>query len=427
MILKNLPDGILSITFVAALFLLTVSIRIAVEHADIRTRSNAFLYSVLLFFASFIPAQVLAEIATGEIPMARYFLRIPLASLSFYLLALFAFEVLLIRRIRDVRKKELGKNSIKESLDNLPDGLCFSKPDGTPMLVNRAMQELSYEVFGKWLINDVACARAINQNRIEPRVTILMRDPLIVESRGNVWLIRILKHDAVRETLAYDITLEWQLLREIQKKNEEIQKVNERLKKYQREVTAYTRQKEILQAKIRIHDKIGQSLIYFRHYLEKEDKTEEDRKNLIRLWTESLLILEENKEAPPLRSSWDRLLSTAKTLGVAIRVDGNLPQDEKDLEVLVGIVHEALNNAIRHGEAKNVRITLWEDEDREYCTIANDGKPATEPIHEKGGLKNIRQKLALYNGDMKISTKPEFTLTLSMPKGGEHDLSNYDR
>lgn len=128
-----------------------------------------------------------------------------------------------------------------------------------------------------------------------------------------------------------------------------------------------------------------------------------------------------------MRSSWDRLLSTAKTLGVAIRVDGNLPQDEKDLEVLVGIVHEALNNAIRHGEAKNVRITLWEDEDREYCTIANDGKPATEPIREKGGLKNIRQKLALYNGDIQVSTKPEFTLTLSMPKGGEHDLSNYDR
>lgn len=231
MILKNLPDGILSVTFVAALFLLTVSIRIAVEHADIRTRSNAFLYSILLFFASFIPAQVVAEIAGGEIPMARYFLRIPLPSLSFYLLALFAFEVLLIRRIHDVRKKELGKNSIKESLDNLPDGLCFSKPDGTPMLVNRAMQELSYEVFGKWLVNDVACARAINENRIEPCATILMRDPLIVESRGKVWLIRILEHDAVRETLAYDITLEWQLLREIQKKNEEIKKVNERLKK----------------------------------------------------------------------------------------------------------------------------------------------------------------------------------------------------
>ena len=427
MILKNLPDSILSITFFAALFLLTVSIRIAVEHADIRTRSNAFLYSVLLFFASFIPAQVLADIGTGEIPVAHYFLRLPLPSFSFYLLALFAFEVLFIRRIRDVRKRELGKNSIKESLDNLPDGLCFSKPDGTPMLVNRAMQELSYEVFGKWLVNDVACARAISENRIRPRATILMRDPLIVESSGNVWLINILEHDKVRETLAYDITLEWQLLLEIQKKNKEIKKVNERLRKYQQEVTAYTRQKEILQAKIRIHDKIGQSLIYFRHYLEKKNKSEEDRKNLIRLWTESLLVLEENNTLPPLRSSWDRLLSTATALGVAIRVDGNLPQDENDLEVLVGIVHEALNNAIRHGEAKNVRITLWEDNDREYCTISNDGKPATESIREKGGLKNIRQKLALYDGDMKISTKPEFTLTLSMPKGANHDLSNYDR
>lgn len=423
--LHNVYDGVLSVVFVICLLLLIMSIRIAVELADIRARSNAFLYSVLLFFASFVPAQVLADRGYGDAPAHSLFHFS--YGLGLYLFTVLVLELLFMRRILLVRKKEIGKNSIKESLDNLPDGICFSKPDGTPMLVNRAMQELSYDVFGKWLVNDVACAHAIKENRIRPRVAILKRDPLIIESYEHVWMIKILEHPTVRETLAYNITPEWQLFQEIQKKNEDIKKVNKRLKKYQQDVAAYTRQKEILQAKIRIHDKIGQSLIYFRHYLEKKDKSEEDRKNLIRLWTESLLVLDEDKEAPPMRSSWDRLLSTAATLGVTIRVDGSLPQDEKDLAVLVGIVHEALNNAIRHGEAKNVHITLREDELRDYCTISNDGKAATEPIREKGGLKNIRQKLALYGGDMEISTTPAFTLKLSFPKGANNDLSNYDR
>lgn len=44
------------------------------------------------------------------------------------------------------------------------------------------------------------------------------------------------------------------------------------------------------------------------------------------------------------------------------------------------------------------------------------------PLEEKGGLKNIRQRLKIYNGEMKIYTDPNFKLDLSWLKGENYDL-----
>lgn len=422
MTLSSLPGPILSLAFIASLLLLIMSIHIAVEWKDIKMRSPFFLYSLFFLFASFLPAQVLAEIGSGHMFLGRLFLHFPVYSLVLYLLAILSLEIFFMQTIRQIRKRQIGKNSIKESLDNLPDGLCFSKLDGTPLLVNRIMQEISYQVFGQWLVNDVVCAEAIKKKKIEPQADILQRHPLVIQANRKIWLIQLAHHDTVKETVAYDITPEWGLLREIKRKNEEIQKVNSRLKKYQQNVREYTRQKEILQAKITIHDKIGQSLIYFKHYLGKSNKSMEDRKKVIRLWQESLLVLDETKNPPSTNSSWEKLLTTARAIGVDIHVQGTLPEDEKDLSTFVGIVHEALNNAIRHGKAKNVWITLEADDRREYCRIINDGKPAIEPIHERGGLKNIRERIQLYDGEMTITTSPHFQLNLSWPKGATNEV-----
>lgn len=310
MTLHSIPQGSLALLFALCLFLLMLSIQIVVEMVDTRPNAPVVLASLLLFFACLLAAQVLAEIGSDRMRLGRWFLPLSIRYLIASLVVLFLLEMLFIRWIRKRQKNEIGKNSIKESLDNLPDGVCFSRLDGTPLLVNRTMQEISYAVFGKWLVNDVACAEAIRANRIKPRATILQRDPLVIRSNQKTWLIQVFFHGDVKETLAYDITLKWALYEEIKKKNIEIQQRNAHLKSYQKRVSEYTRQKEILQAKIHIHDKIGQSLIYFKHYLEKKEKTKEDRDRLLQLWKESLLVLEEESDPPKVDSAWEKLVST---------------------------------------------------------------------------------------------------------------------
>ncbi|WP_138159423.1 ATP-binding protein [Peptoniphilus catoniae] len=420
--LSNLNIYLITLFFIFSIIILVISIKFIVEVADNKFHSYFFIISVLIFFLSFLPFQVLAEIGSKKIFISALFLDMPLHLLIIYDIFIFALEIIFIKSFFKIENKNIGKNSIKESMDSLPDGICFSKLDGTPLLINSKMQEISYEVFGKMLVNDVACAEAVKNNKIKENAKILQRDPLVIESIGDIWQIKVINHKNVRETLAYNITLEWAMYQAIERKNKQIQKINTNLKDYQKNVGEYTRQKEILKAKIKIHDKIGQSLIYFKRYLEKTNKTKEDRDNLIKLWMESLLILDENNDSPKDRSLLEKLIAAANDIGVQVYVEGKLPKNKVDWVLLVDIVHEALNNAIRHGHAKNIWISLREDGIKNYCRIKNDSLTPKGPIIEKGGLKNIRQRLEPFNGTIKVSMNQNFQLDLSWLKGENYDL-----
>lgn len=429
MTLINLSIYNLAILFLFNAAILVASVKIVVDTANSKLHAQYFVHSLFIFLLSFLSMQILAEIGTGKLYIAKNMLDLPVYLFIIYDLFLLTLEILFAISFIKTKNSIIGKNSIKESMDNLPDGICFSKLDGTPLLVNRVMQDISYAVFGNMLVNDVVCAEDIRNNKIKSGARILQRDPLIVKALGDIWQIQIVLHENVRETLAYKITLEWGLYQEIEEKNRQIEKINRSLKEYQKNVAEYTRQKEILQAKIKIHDKIGQSLIYFKRYLDKKDKTKEDRDKLINLWMESLVMLNEKddflserEDSSKNEANFEKLISTAKDIGVAVHLDGNTPKDEGDINLLVGIVHEALNNAIRHGQAKNIWIKLDEGNLNIHCKIRNDGILSKEPIKEKGGLKNIHQRIKSFGGKMNIELEPQFTLDLTWPKGGNYDL-----
>lgn len=425
MTLLDLNTYQLAILFIINTGLLVVAIKAVVEVAFIKARSKYFLQTVVILILSIFPIQVLAELGNGDFYLAKAFVDLPLYAFIAYDILLIVLEFIFAISFVKINRQTIGKNSVKKSMDNLPDGICFSKMDGTPLLVNRMMQDISFAVFGKMLANDLVCAKDIKNNNIKEGSKILQKDPLVIEAMGRTWQIKVIPHENVRETLAYDITLEWALYQQIQKKNKQIEKMNASLKDYQINVGKYTRQKEILQAKIKIHDKIGQSLIYFKRYLDMDVKTKEDRDKLISLWMESLVMLDEKSEDPDSAKSinkFKKLISTAKDIGVTVNVDGKLPAEDGDLNLLVKIVHESLNNAIRHGQAKNIWIDLGEDDVNINCRITNDGIIVHGPIIEKGGLKNIRQIIESCGGKMKTQSDSHFILDLTWPKGGNYDL-----
>lgn len=418
----NLSMAGLAVLFIASLAILLIAMDLSVEAILTLRLPALFGLSALLILAALLPAQVVAELGTGHIHLAEHVLSMPLFGFIAYLLLLLFFEGVLARKLFKLKKEQLGENSVKESVDNLPDGICFSKRDGTPLLVNRQMQEISHQVFGKKLVNDLLCARDIEANRIQPRTKILQREPLIIESNSKVWQIKIIHHGLVKETLAYDITLEWALYEEIEKITRANQRMNAELKAYQEKIGEFTRQKETLQAKIKIHDRLGQALIYFRRYLEKTEKTPADRRRLETLWGECLLLFDEEEEPVKVASDWDKLITTAGAIGVDVMVEGEVPESKEDQALLVELVHEALNNAIRHGHAKKIWITLKDEGPTFSCSIKNDGDLPTGPVEEKGGLKNMRQRLTYYDGSLAIRRASLFQLDLSWRKGGYRDV-----
>lgn len=420
----ELNSSEISWIFTLGIILLAFSLRIMIELMDIKIKSLDFVSSVIMVLINLYLVQMMAELGSKRMLVAKPFLKIAVFSFTSYLFGIAAVQANLYIRLRRIRKSQIGKNSIKESMDNLPNGLCFSKLDGTPALVNRQMQMISYEVFGKHLINDLKCEKLIREYKVSDKTQILQKNPLVIGVCGKIWLFQIIenKEKKYRETIAYNITEEWGVLGEIKKKNKEIKAANKRLKDYQDTALEYTRQKEILRSKIEIHDKIAQSLIYFRHYLDKEDKNEDERKRLVQLWNESLVVLDEGEDEEVKDALWKKLLETCESIGVDIQFTGSLPESEKDKNTFISIVHEALNNAIRHAEAKNVWIDINEDGLRINLTIKNDGHKPSSEIKEKGGLKNIRARLKIYDGKMSIDTSEVFTLRISWLKGENYDL-----
>lgn len=420
----ELNSSEISLIFALGMILLAFSLRLMIELMDIKPKSDAFILSVFIVLVNLLLVQILAELGSRRMLISKPFLNLWVSNFTSYLFGIAIAQIALFFKLRRIRKSQIGKNSIKESLDNLPDGLCFSKLDGTPALVNRQMQMISYEVFGKHLVNDIKCAKLVREYKISEKTKILQKNPLVIGVCGKIWFFQFIKDEKkkYRETIAYNITEEWGVLGEIKKKNKEIKAANKRLKDYQDTALEYTRQKEILRSKIEIHDKIAQSLIYFRHYLDKEDKNEDERKRLVQLWNESLVVLDEGEDEEVKDALWKKLLETAESIGIGFHFTGSLPEGENDKNTFISIVHEALNNAIRHAEAKNVWIDINEDGLRINLTIKNDGHKPSSEIKEKGSLKNIRARLKIYDGVMSIDTSEVFTLRISWLKGENYDL-----
>ena len=51
------------------------------------------------------------------------------------------------------KRNMLTPGSLKESLDTLPDGVCFFEKDGQPLLVNTQMNRISSELFDAEILN----------------------------------------------------------------------------------------------------------------------------------------------------------------------------------------------------------------------------------------------------------------------------------
>lgn len=103
-----------------------------------------------------------------------------------------------------------------------------------------------------------------------------------------------------------------------------------------------------------------------------------------------------------------------------------LPPDEQLL--LFRIVQEAIQNAVKHANPKNIIITLGRRDDQYFICISDDGK-GFEPDKQAGmGLANMKQRTALLGGviDWQTKTGKGTSVTILLPLNFT-DHENHDR
>ena len=382
--------------------------------------------SVVLAAAVFIILQSMADVslcANEEDPRfslpAVILKDVPWIIVALVIVVIFAAEVLCLVAVNRAGRDKLSPGSVKESLDALPDGVCFFSEDGRILLSNRRMQHISSDITGIGILNGEKLWRCIEEKSVKTDVS----DGLVIlTSDSKVWNVRRSEIEAegnrINEIVALDVTEQYELRRELEERNERLNSVNERLRIFSRDMSRLTAEKELLDAKIKVHDDLGRSLLAFRAYLTAEP-SKRDRNKLLPLWRYVISVMK--KETAP-SEEWDAIEKTAESLHIQIEINGDLPAGLADLPVsgevrsaIMAAIRECLTNTARHARGDRLFVLIKCGADAPHgirIEITNNGRAPLVPIQEAGGLSNLRHMVERAGGIMTIESSPQFLLRL---------------
>ena len=378
---------------VVGIVLSVVSLFLTLGAADIRKAEKGFSP-----FAKIV----------GEMPVYCF-----LASLELLAVAVTAFCILLIKK----KRTTLTPNAVRESLDALPDGVCFSSSDGMPLLVNKQADMLCGEIFGKGIMNANTFFEDLKRGcfkngaeliRSTPSITVKTADGKVFDFRRRD--IKVGKLTAT-ELIACDITEQHRLLSELRSKNKKMDEICAHLAKFNEDITILTHKKEILRATEQVHDDLGLALLMLRKYIA-TPKAARNREELLFRWKYNIAVL--NSEITPTDTD-KRFEDIACDMGVEVVINGSFPEEKHITNTICDAIKTFIPNVVRHAGGKTLFVNISENENSIKAIFTNDGSPPTEKIREGGGLQRLRARTEEIGGTMTVESTPQFKTVLSFP------------
>ena len=373
---------------------------------------TAFMAAMLLLYASVIRA----ERAPAHIPAISLWFEQQSVIFSLLVwLAIAAFFGMVIAEEINRRKKAITPSSIKESLDYLETGLCFSQPNGLVLLTNHRMNELSHTIFGNALQNANLFWSALVSGQPVAGVERIAsgEQPEFHLPDDTIWTFHREELDGTLQITAADTTHQHQLVDELRAKHCELEEMNTRIRSYGDKVDEYVIARERLETRVNLHGFLGQALLMTRHYLQYETG---DAKKIIDIWQRNIDVLRLEAEPQQETDSLASLRNAAKAIGMQVHVSGPLPENIQQRKLIAAMGAETLTNAVRHAGAKQLWIDVEETATAHIIRYTNDGANSSAPIIEGGGLSTSRRKIESAGGQMIIETEPRFTLTIIFEK-----------
>ena len=93
---------------------------------------------------------------------------------------------------------------------------------------------------------------------------------------------------------------------------------------------------------------------------------------------------------------------------------GDFPKEQEIRELAVKIAAEALTNAVRHADARKLRIESKKENGWQILSFQNDGNKPKGPIEPVGGLAGLIRQIEAAGGVVTIEWTPRFCLTVKL-------------
>lgn len=407
-------QGILLVLSLITVITLTGCCALSFRHRY-NTKKQFGMGAVLLLNAALYVLMQVDSRITG----AEHILHLP------YVLAFAVTVISLVLAVWSIlqetkNRKTINITSIKEAFDNLPTGVCFFNEAGLPVLCNRAMHRFSFAVSGKdvQFITDLGDLLA---DDFVPINGVVKDGKVFTMSDGKAWqleerTITDEKGGVYTQFVAPDVTDLQQNRVELTEENNQLRRAQAELKKLSANVVTVTREEEILNTKMRVHDEMGRCLVEARKYLRDGDGYIPE--SVLHSWRRAVSMLKYNNEI-----SDDDMLSqirqTCESVRLRLNQTGTLPKEETVAYILTCAIRECVTNAVRYAGAKELYAKFSETESFASVCVTNDGKQPDSEIIEGGGLSTLRRRVERAGGSMTVQSRPIFKLTVTVPKGKE--------
>ena len=312
----------------------------------------------------------------------------------------------------------MRENAIQESLDNLPSGIVFFDGNGMPKLMNRRMHQICMNLAGRDIQNITELEEALSKPLKEQ---VFFDDDLKVYgfSDGSVWKfsekeIITTGGDRFSQVLASEVSELYQSKVLLKRENQKLQEMSAAMKELSKNVVTLTREEETLSMKMRVHDKLGYSVLAAQRMLIRE--SEEDRDIFLSQWKQTLDLLNKDNESVEDEQLHRQVQDRAKFLGVKIIYTGEKIWESHIFRLLDIILLEALSNCVRHAGASELYVKFGSAEHEWGVVITDNGQKPEKNIKEGGGLSGIRKRVEQCGGTLRICSKPKFSITVKIPK-----------
>lgn len=325
----------------------------------------------------------------------------------------------------------ITEGAIKEAVDSFPRGVCIAEESGLPLLVNRKMLDLSKAIMGQNLANanyfwqKITNFRPVNNVQkaedAEMPTFILPDKTVWIFLKQELWI----DDEKYMETVAIDVTEMYWLSIELEDQNRELAAYQQRLKILLRDIAEIKNKEEILDSKVKLHDELGRNIVATSRYLKEEaslgPRKKVEERNVLLMWQRiiggfltSVRQVEERRG-----SSIEELLKVGRILGCQIVFEGAKDLIGIEDPLLETTIREAMINAVRHGQANELRVFLRKEGDFLIAEISDNAKVKVDRLVEGGGLKNLRARVEQGGGKLKIYCQNGVRLKLELRVEGE--------
>ena len=387
-----------------------------------------FTFSVILVILVIVvwktrnPLKAVLAVAAGSTlpliePLAgRGFSYVFLAAMLFWFARSFRLSLFCYKGI----KINISALSVKNAIEALRIGVMFCEEDGYIVLANTQMKQVMTAITGKSHRNGRHFYGLLTLGKTKPGCEISWFDEQSIchMPDGEAWKFNVLELQMGRkkyfQLTASNVTERWKLTAGLRPKNEELLRKQKDLSEMISNLHVLTREIETQKAKMRIHDVLGQRLTILLRSVRNEKALDYE---LLRAMSHSLIEeLKAINRAPAPRDELDSLVQTFDFVGVRIIVEGDLPESSDMGQLIIDIIREAVTNAVRHGFASQVSVTISEIEDMYNLRITDNGHAPSAEIIEGGGISGMRKKAGEFGGTVTVTTYPRFTITVGLIK-----------